>query len=207
VLPAPLVSAMPTQSIALTPTPSRCHQAPRVVMPHLSAAAPASRAPVASPAHARPARPSDVRCPPLSEWSGAAAPVLAHMAPLPSPSLSAPLLPPRGTQSDPLPFSSPPRHRTATKRHRPTPSLVSPFSSHKRRCTAPPPPLASPQCPVHRRRPRGAGPHRTAPDSIGTAPPPSFVGEHRPELQSVTTNRPPTHCPPPQAAGARLDRR
>jgi hypothetical protein len=134
VLPAPLVTTTPTHSLALTPTPSRCHWAPassrptcqplpRVVAPHMSAAAPRHRAPVvsrcpashvpaASPAHTRPPCPRDVGRPPLSERPGGAAPVSCrltrrHTPAPPSPLLSCPHVAPSRT---PCPF---PPHRAA----------------------------------------------------------------------------------------------
>jgi hypothetical protein len=70
---------------------------------------------------------------------------------------------PRAKQDPPALFL-PKRRRAAIKRRRPTPSLVRLFSSRKHRCTAPPPPLPSPRCPVHPRRPRGVGPRQFLPE-------------------------------------------
>jgi hypothetical protein len=131
VLPVPLVSAASTRSLALTPAPNCCHRAPRVAR---ARRLPCSRA-FAVPARRAPS--ATVRV----AWSRRACALTAHAAPHPDPSLSAPLLScPHVAPSRTPPYTFHPR-RTTIKRCCPTPSLISLFSSHKRRCTTPPPPL------------------------------------------------------------------
>jgi hypothetical protein len=173
VLSAPLVSAVPTRPLAFIPAPSHCHRVPASVASHLSAAAPrhARRLPC----------PRDVRCPPLSERPRATAPMPCWLTRRCTPTPPSPLLSYRHAAPSwtPLPFSSPPRRRTAIKRRHPTPSLVSPFFLSQ----VPVHRTSSPTSfPVMPRPPTGTERRRTTPVSAPTAPLPAFIGERCPKL-------------------------
>jgi hypothetical protein len=167
----------PSRRTALTSHTQPLPTGPRVITPHLSAAAPVSRASVASPFRARPPRPHDVRRPPLSERPGATAPMpcrlkrrrtLTPLSPLhyrPHVALSRPPSPPFSLCRAPSAFKRAGR--------RPDP-LCRPAPSHPSSSTSPPPPSSRDS--VHRpRTPKSPPPpqffRRRTPPSLFPHPP------------------------------------